>query len=97
MVEGARLESVYRGNSIEGSNPSLSATFLFEICYYGNEKAHLDEVGFLLVFRVRSAAVAGEEQGEARRLPCSGEAPALTGSSDGTSGCGSKCRVGWWG
>ena len=24
-VEGARLESVYRGNSIEGSNPSLSA------------------------------------------------------------------------
>ena len=25
MVEGARLESVYRGNSIEGSNPSLSA------------------------------------------------------------------------
>ena len=27
MVEGARLESVYRGNSIEGSNPSLSATF----------------------------------------------------------------------
>ena len=27
VVEGARLESVYRGNSIEGSNPSLSATF----------------------------------------------------------------------
>ena len=25
MVEGARLERVYRGNSIEGSNPSLSA------------------------------------------------------------------------
>ena len=25
MAEGARLESVYRGNSIEGSNPSLSA------------------------------------------------------------------------
>ena len=34
MVEGARLESVYRGNSIEGSNPSLSATFLLEICDY---------------------------------------------------------------
>jgi hypothetical protein len=29
VVEGARLESVYRGNSIEGSNPSLSATFFF--------------------------------------------------------------------
>ena len=25
MVEGARLESVCRGNSTEGSNPSLSA------------------------------------------------------------------------
>ena len=25
MVEGARLERVYRGNSIEGSNPSLTA------------------------------------------------------------------------
>ncbi len=25
MVEGARLESVYTGNGIEGSNPSLSA------------------------------------------------------------------------
>ncbi len=29
MVEGARLESVFRGNSNEGSNPSLSATRLF--------------------------------------------------------------------
>jgi hypothetical protein len=27
VVEGARLESVYRGNSIEGSNPSLSASY----------------------------------------------------------------------
>ena len=26
MVEGARLESVFRGNSNEGSNPSLSAS-----------------------------------------------------------------------
>ena len=25
VVEGARLESVYRGNSIQGSNPCLSA------------------------------------------------------------------------
>ena len=25
MVEGARLESVYTGNRIEGSNPSVSA------------------------------------------------------------------------
>lgn len=27
MVEGARLESVYTGDRIEGSNPSLTATF----------------------------------------------------------------------
>lgn len=26
LVEGARLETVYGGNVIEGSNPSLSAT-----------------------------------------------------------------------
>ena len=30
MVEGARLERVYRGNSIEGSNPSLSATTILK-------------------------------------------------------------------
>src|SRR5262249_685941 len=27
VVEGARLESVYRGNSIQGSNPCLSARY----------------------------------------------------------------------
>src|SRR6185503_15313798 len=27
VVEGARLESVYRGNSIQGSNPCLSASY----------------------------------------------------------------------
>jgi hypothetical protein len=27
VAEGARLESVYTGNRIEGSNPSLSAIF----------------------------------------------------------------------
>ena len=32
MVEGARLESVYRGNSIQGSNPCLSAK-AFSITY----------------------------------------------------------------
>ncbi len=29
VVEGARLESVYTGNRIEGSNPFLSAVFPF--------------------------------------------------------------------
>jgi hypothetical protein len=33
VVEGARLESVYRGNSIEGSNPSLSAIVEFDRLY----------------------------------------------------------------
>ena len=30
VAEGARLESVYRGNSIQGSNPCLSANLLSE-------------------------------------------------------------------
>jgi hypothetical protein len=33
VVEGARLESVYRGNSIEGSNPSLSAIIESITCF----------------------------------------------------------------
>jgi hypothetical protein len=33
LVEGARLESVCRGNSTEGSNPSLSAIIL-SIMYF---------------------------------------------------------------
>ena len=31
VAEGARLESVYTGNRIEGSNPSLSAFKMFFI------------------------------------------------------------------
>jgi hypothetical protein len=31
VVEGARLESVYRGNSIAGSNPALSAVLLHDL------------------------------------------------------------------
>ena len=30
MVEGARLESVYSGNAIAGSNPALSAETFME-------------------------------------------------------------------
>ena len=33
MAEGARLESVYAGNRIEGSNPSPSATFFIMLGY----------------------------------------------------------------
>ena len=32
MVEGARLESVYTGNRIEGSNPFLSAKLKEAVC-----------------------------------------------------------------
>ncbi|MEY3623700.1 MAG: hypothetical protein RLZZ407_1259, partial [Pseudomonadota bacterium] len=31
MVEGARLESVYRGDSIVGSNPTVSANISMQI------------------------------------------------------------------
>ncbi len=37
MAEGARLESVYAGNRIEGSNFSPSANF-----YFSNVKKHQD-------------------------------------------------------
>ena len=36
MAEGARLESVYTGNRIEGSNPSPSANFSILISNYNN-------------------------------------------------------------
>ena len=39
MVEGARLESVYTGNRIEGSNPSLSATCLNQLVLHWAERA----------------------------------------------------------
>jgi hypothetical protein len=31
VAEGARLESVFRGNSNVGSNPTLSASYLFSM------------------------------------------------------------------
>ncbi len=46
MAEGAPLLRVYRGNSIEGSNPSLSAiSFLFE------EKISLTLTGYIGIIR----------------------------------------------
>ncbi len=44
MVEGARLESVYRRNSIEGSNPSLSASLFAMTCEPQAGKSGLAEV-----------------------------------------------------
>ena len=40
MVEGARLESVCRGNSTEGSNPSLSAIRLASASPNGESETH---------------------------------------------------------
>jgi hypothetical protein len=37
VVEGARLESVYTGNRIEGSNPSLSASTFTLLIYLAAE------------------------------------------------------------
>ena len=34
VVEGARLERVYTGNRIEGSNPSLSASIIVFIDFF---------------------------------------------------------------
>ena len=42
MVDGARLESVYRGDSIVGSNPTVSATqskhFYYNNLYKENQR-----------------------------------------------------------
>src|SRR5690348_9926415 len=51
VVEGARLESVYRGNSIEGSNPSLSA--ITNPYISGPEVCACNERGVLLSIRPR--------------------------------------------
>ena len=54
MVEGARLESVYRGNSIAGSNPAFSAAELFQ-CFRRKSEAFL----FPAARRTRSPELKG--------------------------------------
>jgi hypothetical protein len=39
VVEGARLESVYTGNRIVGSNPAPSATYLSNAIQHGPHNA----------------------------------------------------------
>jgi hypothetical protein len=36
VVEGARLESVYRGDSIVGSNPTVSANNIVNLLVFGH-------------------------------------------------------------
>ncbi len=42
MVEGARLESVYTGNRIAGSNPALSARNIFNSIFKRSYFRHND-------------------------------------------------------
>jgi hypothetical protein len=56
VVEGARLERVYRGNSIEGSNPSLSATLRKYSCKIIILNLHLSNM-FDLVRQICSGFV----------------------------------------
>lgn len=44
MVDGARLESVYAGNRIEGSNPFLSSISLFCTVQYHPKNPHKHRV-----------------------------------------------------
>jgi hypothetical protein len=60
VAEGARLESVYRGNSIQGSNPCLSATS----CYDLGMKATLEIDDDLLERAEQIARERGETTGK---------------------------------
>ena len=62
MVEGARLESVCRGNSTEGSNPSLSAILL-------RSRLIRRELGGMVHADMRKSAVARQREGG--RIPLS--------------------------
>jgi uncharacterized protein with von Willebrand factor type A (vWA) domain len=44
VVERAGLENRYRGNSIEGSNPSLSAIFIVHL--YDKYRKHINEIPY---------------------------------------------------
>ena len=50
MVEGARLESVYTGNRIAGSNPAPSATYQSASIRIPRENPNLPEVISLAPF-----------------------------------------------
>ena len=53
MVEGARLESVYTGNRIAGSNPALSARYVLQ-----NQPQHHATAGFLVGYYFSKVTVA---------------------------------------
>ena len=51
MAEGARLESVYRGNSIEGSNPSVSALPSIALATEGFLIYMMEQIVYILLFK----------------------------------------------
>ena len=67
VVEGARLESVFRGNSNEGSNPSLSARF-FSVLSDTDIRA-----GNSIPKIVKRP---GTEKNQVKRVTCAGRRPA---------------------
>ena len=73
MVEGARLESVCRGNSTVGSNPTLSATQSLQCSHYGIARG--SPPFFSLYLRVLSTVAGGEPGGQTRPGP--GDVPGV--------------------
>jgi hypothetical protein len=68
VVEGARLESVYRGNSIEGSNPSLSAIIEFANGHSGVFQSPETQVQLLAQGRSESAPIRASKCRPANRV-----------------------------
>ena len=73
MAEGARLESVYTGNRIEGSNPSPSAIFLFAEIRHHSKNHRVFAMLIVSAIRWHSLAFApircysgGRDEGRAR-------------------------------
>ena len=65
MAEGARLESVYTGNRIVGSNPTPSAKSLFACVVGAGANAELDSGQFAYLRKlVLSAGFHGERGGQ---------------------------------
>ena len=76
MVEGARLESVFRGNSNVGSNPTLSATNLLILKIVNSSFGRLRPAALSVVPPWKISAV--HAVGEAEALNCMTRVARLT-------------------
>jgi hypothetical protein len=83
VVEGARLESVCRGNSTVGSNPTLSANyfslFFLSISHEINETRILFATASFFAEMLSNSAIPQAEIARATHSPCR----TGTGASDG--------------